>query len=694
MNNAVMYLRVSTDQQDYQRQKVDLDNFAKHDELNIIKIFTDKLSGTKDENQREGLSDMKKYLLESNTKIVLVWEISRLGRKQSILAALMDFFEENHINVYFFSQKIWLLENNKISFGAGLMLNILGYYAGYELSLMKERMKSAKAKNISLGKIVSGSTIFGYKVGEDKKIIIDDDLISELGISKADIVKELFETYNSGLSTNEIRRMCIAKKYPKHLHINSNVTRILRNEDYKGGSMHKLGFRPVPPIIEPWLWNNCAERRNNNNTRKDKSSKYINLLKDILVCSICNGKCATKLKAGYLCSNNLDVKKASYGTSCDSLVFSENALNGIIWTYSQPYISYLKTQEAQKDQENQTNKKIEELEKSIKQYANIFDTLETKRKKLNIMLKSDTIDVSSFEKEAKNIKNERSKTEKHIIHLQSEIELFKNKLNEKIQIKEILQTATNITDTKMIKQLINSVIKEVKYYGITRFDKIIKIQRQTGEIDYLYYYSQLKKEFFFIINQNLMFFSEEKKQLYFTNQISTFLLRTLYKIEITDNIVPLELIRQTLYQDDTLSVASVVAYDRLNSKHKYKQTHLTQFKHIVKKEAGISPISGTSVIHEQLTVLFKSIIQIIAEAQNTSVYHIYKFIETTFSKNQSVTTYSQEELDILISKIIKLASSELNIHIELPQKQISEEEDKEPYAPYSDAYTIAQWFNM
>lgn len=694
MNEAIIYLRVSTDQQDYQRQKIDLESFAKKSELNVINIFTDKLSGTKDENQREGLADMKKYLLETNTKIVLVWEISRLGRKQSLLTALMDFFEENHINVYFFSQNIWLLENNKISFGAGLMLNVLGYYAGYELSLMKERMKSAKAKNISLGKIVSGSTVFGYKVGENKKIIIDNDLIPELGISKADIVKELFEIYDTGLSTNEIRRMCIAKNYPKHLHINSNVTRILRNEDYKGGSMHKLGFRPVPPIVEPWLWDNCAERRNENNTRKDKSTKYINLLKDVLVCSVCNGKCATKFKTGYLCSKNLDVNKASYGTSCNSLRFSESALNGIIWTYSQPYISYLKTQEAQRNQESQTNEKIEALEKSIKQYENIFDVLINKKKKLNVMLSSDTIDIPGFEKEAKAIKNEQTKIENHIAYLQSEIDFLKKSLNERIQIKEILQISENITDYKLMKKLINSVIKEVYYYGITRFDKIIKIQRQTGEIDYLYYYSQLKKEYFFIINQNLMFFDEDEKQLYFTNQISTYLLRTLYKIDIVDNIVPLELIRQALYYDDTLSITSVVAYDRLNSRQKNNQTHLTRFKHIVKKETGVNPIGGTSIIHEELTVLFRNVIQIIAKAQKTSVHHIYKFLEATFSENQSITTYSQEELNILISKIIKFASSELNIHIELPQKWILSEKDSEPYAPYSEAYTIAQWFNM
>lgn len=51
MEDIIVYLRVSTEEQDYNRQLIDLENWASG-RFNIIKVFAEKLSGldVKDHN--------------------------------------------------------------------------------------------------------------------------------------------------------------------------------------------------------------------------------------------------------------------------------------------------------------------------------------------------------------------------------------------------------------------------------------------------------------------------------------------------------------------------------------------------------------------------------------------------------------------------------------------------------------------
>ena len=75
MKDIVAYLRVSTEAQDFERQRVDIDNLCRINEWKLNNTFTDKLSGFVEE--REGLSELKEYLITNNIKNVIVWELSR-----------------------------------------------------------------------------------------------------------------------------------------------------------------------------------------------------------------------------------------------------------------------------------------------------------------------------------------------------------------------------------------------------------------------------------------------------------------------------------------------------------------------------------------------------------------------------------------------------------------------------------------
>jgi site-specific DNA recombinase len=156
---CAIYLRVSSDLQDYKRQVSDMKKFATENSFSLSEkhIYEDKLSGFKNEKDREGLQRLLKEVVPSEIKIVLVWEISRLARKHRDLLDITEFFQVNGINVYFFIQRFWLLDETlKTSPQAGLSIAFFGWHGEYEARLTKERFISAKKLNESLGKYNGG----------------------------------------------------------------------------------------------------------------------------------------------------------------------------------------------------------------------------------------------------------------------------------------------------------------------------------------------------------------------------------------------------------------------------------------------------------------------------------------------------------------------------------------------------------
>ena len=124
------YARVSSDLQDYERQIEDIKRFASSNSLLLQdeNLFTDKLSGFKNEREREGLNELLEKIIEKGIKKVIVWEISRLSRKHKTLLELRDFFQKNKINVRFLREEFWLLdEKHEISAQAGLSIALFGW---------------------------------------------------------------------------------------------------------------------------------------------------------------------------------------------------------------------------------------------------------------------------------------------------------------------------------------------------------------------------------------------------------------------------------------------------------------------------------------------------------------------------------------------------------------------------------------
>jgi len=146
---AALYCRVSTGDQHLETQLVDLREMAKGRGYEIVREYTDVISGAK--SKRPGLDQLMADARRHRFDVVLVAAFDRIARNVRHFLEVLD--EINHLNVDFVSMR----EN--IDTGGPLgraMLTIIGAIAELERSLICERvragMRRAKLEGRRIGR--------------------------------------------------------------------------------------------------------------------------------------------------------------------------------------------------------------------------------------------------------------------------------------------------------------------------------------------------------------------------------------------------------------------------------------------------------------------------------------------------------------------------------------------------------------
>ena len=165
--NAIIYARVSSvgDRQNTERQISDLTEYAAFQKLQISKIFEEKISGAKKNVERPVLLQAIDYCKQKNVSILLVSELSRLGRNAfEVLATVKDLID-NGINLYMQKEQLTLLDaDGKPTMFAPIMIATLSTCAQLERENIKFRLNSGRKLYIDRGGKL------GRKVGSVKTI--------------------------------------------------------------------------------------------------------------------------------------------------------------------------------------------------------------------------------------------------------------------------------------------------------------------------------------------------------------------------------------------------------------------------------------------------------------------------------------------------------------------------------------------
>lgn len=166
---AVIYSRVSStgDRQDTSRQIRDLEILAKQRNLIIEKTYEEHISGAKKTQDRPVLKECLDYCFTNNIDILLISELSRLGRNVDDVLANVRLCKEKHLNVYFQKEQLSIFNSDgKEHPFLTIFIAVLGTCAEMERENIKFRLNSGKAKFIAEGGKVGRKE--GYKKPDEK----------------------------------------------------------------------------------------------------------------------------------------------------------------------------------------------------------------------------------------------------------------------------------------------------------------------------------------------------------------------------------------------------------------------------------------------------------------------------------------------------------------------------------------------
>lgn len=166
---AVIYARVSSigDRQDTSRQIRDLKILAKEKSLKVVNIYEEHISGAKKTQERPVLTECLNYCFSNHVSVLLLSELSRLGRNVDDVLSNVKLCKENHLNVYFQKEQLSIFNaDGKEHPFLTIFIAVLGTCAEMERENIKFRLNSGKAQFVAKGGKVGRKE--GYKKADEK----------------------------------------------------------------------------------------------------------------------------------------------------------------------------------------------------------------------------------------------------------------------------------------------------------------------------------------------------------------------------------------------------------------------------------------------------------------------------------------------------------------------------------------------
>ena len=196
------YIRVSTDKQTVQNQKLAIKEYARTNRLHNIKWFSETISGTKNYRKRK-IGELMDIVAEND--IIIITELSRLGRSMFMILEMIQFFIHKKVKVIAIKEG-FIIEDNIQS---KVLIFAFSLSAELERTLLSERTKLGLERARKQGKQIGrrkGQNPKKYKL-TGKKAFIKKEL--EKGRSKRSLAIELnvrWTTLNEFVKRNRLQK--------------------------------------------------------------------------------------------------------------------------------------------------------------------------------------------------------------------------------------------------------------------------------------------------------------------------------------------------------------------------------------------------------------------------------------------------------------------------------------------------------
>lgn len=302
MKQVALYLRVSTNQQDYDRQKQELVALCKRNRWHIKYVFEEKESGRKDDRP-----EFQKLcaLTKDDIQMVVVWEISRLSRRAYMIMKVAEDFAQKGISIYCLKENYTTLQDDgNWNPNALMSLTLFAGWAQSELNNIRERSLSGKKHKMLSGELdYTFKAPYGYGKNKGKLVINEEE---------AEQVRKLFDLFVYGHKST--RQLAISYGWTQN-----RVSYMLKNPVYMGEVKYK--YEPsiilhVPAIISKELFyvaQDILKNRRGNQLTADQ--RYDNRLRGKIYCGLCGNKMyysKDKRVSIYTCKTNTHKEQYQY----------------------------------------------------------------------------------------------------------------------------------------------------------------------------------------------------------------------------------------------------------------------------------------------------------------------------------------------------------------------------------------------
>jgi DNA invertase Pin-like site-specific DNA recombinase len=192
---AALYLRVSTDQQTTENQRIELERVAQARGWEVVAVYEDAgISGAKGRDKRPGFDLMLKDMHRCKFDVIMAWAVDRLGRSLQDLVAFLSDLQASDKNLYLHQQAL-----DTTTPSGEAMFGMLSVFAQFERRMIQARVNAglarARAKGVRLGRAPTSPKV----EAQIKELLAG-------GMGKLKIARQL------GIGTSVVQRVAAARQ--------------------------------------------------------------------------------------------------------------------------------------------------------------------------------------------------------------------------------------------------------------------------------------------------------------------------------------------------------------------------------------------------------------------------------------------------------------------------------------------------
>ena len=336
MKKILCVIRVSTTKQETESQHNDMAKWLSSMgyKENEIEWLESAGASARSLNAKyiEMLEDIKRITTTTTIKTVALWHINRLGRVESKLMEMKEFFIKNKVQLLVKQSNVTLLDDEgKLTTAGSLCFSMFAAMVAEETAEMMEKFTRGKAEKRKQGQWDGATLPLGYTTDESNFIIIEE--------KGAALVRNIFNLYQTGeWSTtrlaNELREKGV-KDVDGRDFTQSRVATILSKKRYTGYTeTTKNGVEfSFPQIITQELFEQCEALRKNGKVVRKHNYASAYLCNKLIQCKC--GYHYTASNTVYRCYREHDesVRKAAQSERLQhtEATLSISMMDGIIW---------------------------------------------------------------------------------------------------------------------------------------------------------------------------------------------------------------------------------------------------------------------------------------------------------------------------------------------------------------------------